>query len=169
MLLDEDRQVVVVELVGPARVLAVLGADHLGEQDADARLRARPRVGLARQRPNRVRRVVAREVVPALEGLDAEAHGLAGRRVLVGPGCELGERRPEVAVLGRARQQRADHREAEASPARTGALVAAHRAHLLLALEGADLAPLEGRPPYALGDAIPSTVLCVAGLLPQIS
>src|SRR6185437_14005984 len=78
--LHQGGEVVVVKLVGPVRVLAVLGHEPIGERRVEGDLAAILADGAA-QRADGVVALAARGVVPALDG--------DGREVDVGPAAGM--------------------------------------------------------------------------------
>ena len=139
LLAPQRHQVVVDQLVAPARVLLAQGPDRLGHRHRHAGMRARVLGHLALERPDRVL-LVASAVVPALEGLEAEADGLARRRVTPRPRRQLRDARGQLAGLGRCAQQRADDGKAQPCPAhpRGGARLVGHGSRTLRNARGAE-------------------------------
>ena len=72
LLLRDGKEVVVVELHRPARVLGVERVDLRAERVRDERMRARVAMHLAREGREGIGRI-AGGVVPALDGLEGEA------------------------------------------------------------------------------------------------
>lgn len=123
-IVDSERdQVVVVKLERPGRVLAVLCA-HRGSDDlADGRVLSGQGVGLALEARHRIEGLVARRVVPASDGGNAEFHGLSARRMLPAARGERLELDPELAGLRRRGEQLADDRKAQSGPAQPSGCV----------------------------------------------
>src|SRR5277367_4818772 len=88
ILLHQDSEVVVMELITPARVLLILARERRRERGRDARMRARVLGHLALERAERVV-LPARHVVHALDRLAGEADRLPRGRVLPRPPGEL--------------------------------------------------------------------------------
>ena len=120
LLLRERHEVVVVQLVGPARVRLVLLGERLLHRRRHRRVGPRVRVDLARELAHRVTGRVARRIEPTLDGrareLDAHA-GLGG--VLVAARRQLIERLHQCARGGGLHEERAHHLKAKASPSHT--------------------------------------------------
>lgn len=115
VLTGKREEVVVVELVGPARVLLVLANDGFGERGADAGLGAGVAGDLARQHDEGIA-CPARRIEPALDGLEGEADGLFGGRVLPGTRRERLDARLELPIVGGGGEQRPDDLKAQACP-----------------------------------------------------
>jgi hypothetical protein len=71
---------------------------------------------LAPEHADRIGALSDRTVIPALDGGEAESHGLARRRMLPRPLCQIGDCRPQLALLRRRRQQPADDSKAQVGP-----------------------------------------------------
>ena len=115
ILTRQHGEVVVVKLVAPARMIAVLTLDRLPQRDRDRGVCA----GVLRHLPlERAHRIVValRQVVPALDRLEGEAHDVSSRRVLPRLLGELGQPCSELAVFGWRMEQRANDRKAQARP-----------------------------------------------------
>jgi hypothetical protein len=113
---DACAQIVHMELVAPAGVGGVLGAQHLAQRGAHGRLLAGIGTQASTQPPDRIERP-ARLVVPPFERRAPEAHRLVADRMLPLARGQGGQRLLEGPLLGRRRQERAHHREAQLRPA----------------------------------------------------
>src|SRR5271170_6249412 len=127
ILLHQDSEVVVMELITPARVLLILARQRRRQRGRDARMRARVLGHLALERAEGVL-LSARRVVHALDRLAGEAERLARGRMLPRPPGELVDAAGKLAGLRRRGQQLADDRKAQTRPsqARWRLLVLAH-------------------------------------------
>ena len=100
VLLDPHTEVVVMELVAPARVLVVLRGEHPRERLRDARVRARVARHFALLRAERVG-LAARRVVHPLDRLGRVAQHPARRRMAPRRRSEHGDAARELAHLRR--------------------------------------------------------------------
>jgi hypothetical protein len=112
---QRDPQVVVVQLRGPPRVIAVLRGqcrDRLGRQTREP-----PDVAphLITQRPHGVSGLLGR-VQPALDRRDAKAHVEPGERMSPGLSRQHGQRLVKFAGNRWCREQRSNDREAQPRP-----------------------------------------------------
>ena len=114
--LGQGDEVVVVELDAPALVGGVLGEDGAPDRLADGVLLAGVGAQLAAKNGHRIGTLAQGAVVPALDGREAEAHGLAGGRMPPRSGRQPFDRRLQLALAGRRGQQLADDGEAQMRP-----------------------------------------------------
>src|SRR5579864_3437674 len=115
------------ELDAPAFVRGVLREHSLPHGVTDRVLPSGIGADLAAEHANRIGPLLARAVIPVLDGGEAEADGLAGGRMLpCAPGQRL-DRGLQFAFDGRRRQQLPDDGEAQVRPplmnARTSCLL----------------------------------------------
>jgi hypothetical protein len=126
LLAGQRDEVVVVQLEGPARMVAMLLDDGLLERRAETRMG--PGVGgdLARERGERIVGA-AGDVPPALDALEREVDGLAGRGVSPRARGERLDARLELAVVGGGGQERTEDLKAQTCPshprARRGSVI----------------------------------------------
>ena len=106
--LGQSDEVVVVELDAPALVGGVLGEDGASNRLADGRLPAGVGAQLAAKNGHRVGALAQGAVVPALDGREAEAHGLAGGRMSPGASRQPFDRGLQLAFVGRRGQKLTD-------------------------------------------------------------
>ena len=125
----ERDEVVVVQLEAPARMVAVLLRERLGDGGAQARMRSSVRGHLARQHRERIVGA-AGDVPPSLEGLEREADGLARGRVPPGARGKRLDACLELAVVGGGRQEGAEDLKAQTRPSH------AHAGHAVIVGHG---------------------------------
>ena len=99
--LGQSDEVVVVELDAPALVGGVLGQDGAPDRRADGRLLAGVGAQLAAKNGHRIGTLAQGAVVPALDGREAEAHGLAGGRMPPRASRQPFHRSLQIALVGR--------------------------------------------------------------------
>ena len=112
--LRRRRQVVVVQLVGPVRMVAVLPPQMLGQPRSQRDLAA-VLAHAALEHPDRVV-ILTRFVVPALEGGGGKADLAGGDRMRPGLRGEGAEGHLEFSARRGSAEQRAHHGEAKARP-----------------------------------------------------
>ena len=115
VLARERDEVVVVKLEGPSRMVTVLLRDGLGERSAQAWMAPGVRGDFAREGGQRIASA-ARDVPPALDGLEREADGLAGGGVSPRTCGERLDVRLELAVVGGGGHQRPEDLKAQTCP-----------------------------------------------------
>jgi hypothetical protein len=109
-------EVVVMELDTPALMRSVLREDDLAHGIADRNLLSGIGAQLAAEYADRIGALLARPVVPSLDGREAELDRIAGGRMLPCAGGERRDRGLQLALGGQRRQQLADHRKAQMRP-----------------------------------------------------
>src|SRR6202050_3374530 len=109
-------EIVVMQLDAPALVGGVL-CEHRAADGVAARVLL-PSIAahLAPEHADRIGALSDRTVIPALDSGEAESHGLARRRMLPRALCQIGNCRPQLALLRRRRQQPADDSKAQVGP-----------------------------------------------------
>ena len=116
-ILSRDHgEIVPHELVAPPRVVAAQLADLHGDRVRDGGVGTGVLVDLALEGADGILLGSSR-IEPSLDGLGAEVDSLVRRRMPPPLRGEVGEVRPEIALLGRHAQERADDREAQSCPA----------------------------------------------------
>ena len=115
-MLGQGTQIVVVQLHRPARMGAVLRAQHLADGHSHL-LDAGIGAYFAPQDRHRIAPLAARPQQPALDGRSRKAHRLTADRMLPGACCQLLYLGAQLALGRRRRQQLPDHREAQMRPA----------------------------------------------------
>ena len=115
VLAGERFEIVVVELKGPARMLAVEALERIAERRRNTRVGAGVLRNFAREDGDRIGGTAC-GVEPSLDGLEGEANAIAGGGMRPGLGRELGEADAKLAVVGRSGEQRTDDLKAQTCP-----------------------------------------------------
>src|SRR5262252_339814 len=114
--LGQRDEIVVMQLDAPALVGGVLREHRAADGIADRVLLPSIAAHLAPEHADRIDALSDRTVIPALDSGEAESHGLARRRMLPRSLCQIGDCRPQLALLRRRRQQPADDGKAQVGP-----------------------------------------------------
>jgi hypothetical protein len=104
------------ELDAPALMRGVLREDGLAHRIADRNLLSGVGAQLAAEHADRIGAFLQGQVVPALDGREAEPDRIARGRMLPGAGGKRRDRGPQFALGGWRRQQLADHGKAQMRP-----------------------------------------------------
>src|SRR4249919_1425518 len=114
--LGQRDEIVVMQLDAPALVGGILREHRAADGVADRVLLPSIAAHLAPEHADRIGALSDRTVIPALDSGEAESHGLARRWMLPRPLCQIGDCRPQLALLRRRRQQPADDSKAQVGP-----------------------------------------------------